>query len=73
MSVAVFITDVYKYTEKLERKNRREVKTFDFCSFHYALLPPLHKTVVRHSNSNHKTFNLLMNLKKIPEVLLSKR
>ncbi|WP_205619178.1 hypothetical protein, partial [Flavobacterium suncheonense] len=49
MKWRIFITDVYKYTEKLERKSRREVKTYDSCSFHYTQLPPLHKTVVSSS------------------------
>ena len=46
MKWRIFVTDVYKYTEKLERKNRREVKTFDSCSFHYEPSPPLQKTAV---------------------------
>ena len=43
----IFITDVYKYTEKLERiklKNRREVQTLTITDKHPK--PRLHKTAV---------------------------
>jgi len=43
----IFITDVYKYTEKTERKklkNRREVQTLTITEKHPK--PRLHKTAV---------------------------
>ncbi len=45
--VGIFITDVYKYTEKSERKklkNRREVQTLTITDKHPK--PHLHKTAV---------------------------
>ncbi|ESU20205.1 hypothetical protein FEDK69T_30190 [Flavobacterium enshiense DK69] len=48
--VGIFITDVYKYTEKTERKklkNRREVQTLTITDKHPK--PRLHKTAVMRS------------------------
>jgi hypothetical protein len=45
--VGIFVTDVYKYTEKFERiklKNRREVQTLTITD--KSLKPHLHKTAV---------------------------
>ncbi len=52
MQVGTFITDAYKYTQKIERKNlknRREVQTLTITD--KSLKPHLHKTLVSGSNS----------------------